>query len=88
MRLVRVTGNATALVGALGLAGASRPTETRSIGGGIRTDCRVVRLFVLNARASFSSPGKPGLLCGTFDVRHVFSRGYCSACGPHGLSMA
>jgi len=88
MRLVRETGNATNFVGALGLAGASRPTETRSIGGGVRTDCRVGTSSFLNARVSFSSPGKPGLLCGTFNVRHVFSRGYCSASGPHGLSMA
>ncbi len=32
-RLVRMTENAAALVGALGSASASRPTETRSVGG-------------------------------------------------------
>ena len=35
---------------------------------------------------SFSSPGKPGLLCGTIDVRHVFSRRCCSARATTGLS--
>jgi hypothetical protein len=40
------------------------------------------------AVVSFSSPGMPGLLCKIFEVSHVFSRGCCSARGPHGLSMA
>jgi hypothetical protein len=29
----------------------------------------------LHAAFSFSSPGEPGLLCGSLNIRHVFSSG-------------
>jgi hypothetical protein len=40
------------------------------------------------AIASFSAPELADILCGTTDIRHVFSRGCCSSTDAPGLVMA